>query len=625
MKKIEIYIACHKPSELPANDLFKPIHVGSKNSKVQLPGLVRDDEGDNISEKNPNYCEMTAQYWAWKHSDAEYIGLCHYRRFLCLSEKQFTNYTPDFRKQIYALSLTPETEEKYGLLDEEQMRRVIEANDIIVCTAQDLSKVNTPFGPQKTTLKHWTAHDMALINIDDLKELFQIVKSDYPQIYKSMNEYLHGKYFYGFNTFIMRRDLFLEMCAFEFDVLEKLERRVDISQYNQQLSRIYGFMGEILFSSFVYYIQKTRQEIRIKECPIVYFDETDPIQNLSPELETKTPIVLDLENKPPFLLHPLIYTFLQHVNQQTKYEVIILGEKVSNFYKKYYSNLFKEYSNVTLKYQETHLFKAYIKELYGRIPVFHSVFLPWILPKYDSCLYIKWNTLVQKNIDSLLNISADSFISGVKDVYYQGRLNTFYKEDKVFAKNVLKIENIFDCINPNVLVMNLQHMRVKDIDEISGRIKEYCCTSHKIHEVEICNALWQKEISFLPVVYNWLINSNDDINFYIGESPLQLASEYKKSKNDAAILSYDTDFPWNPSNDIEAYLIYWKIIKQGELTEVFYQYRIQHHIENFSVKPYLWKLINTLLPKETKRRTAIKKLFPKTGTVRTTLRNIIDK
>ena len=106
MKKIEIYIACHKPSELPANDLFKPIHVGSKNSKVQLPGLVRDDEGDNISEKNPNYCEMTAQYWAWKHSDAEYIGLCHYRRFLCLSEKQFTNYTPDFRKQIYALSFS---------------------------------------------------------------------------------------------------------------------------------------------------------------------------------------------------------------------------------------------------------------------------------------------------------------------------------------------------------------------------------------------------------------------------------------------------------------------------------------------------------------------------------------
>ncbi|WP_196604818.1 DUF4422 domain-containing protein [Pectinatus haikarae] len=41
---------------------------------------VTDDIGDNISSRNRRYSEMTAAYWAWKHSKADFIGLCHYRR-----------------------------------------------------------------------------------------------------------------------------------------------------------------------------------------------------------------------------------------------------------------------------------------------------------------------------------------------------------------------------------------------------------------------------------------------------------------------------------------------------------------------------------------------------------------
>lgn len=44
-------------------------------------GYIGDNTGDNISLRNPNYCELTGLYWAWKNLKCDYIGLCHYRRY----------------------------------------------------------------------------------------------------------------------------------------------------------------------------------------------------------------------------------------------------------------------------------------------------------------------------------------------------------------------------------------------------------------------------------------------------------------------------------------------------------------------------------------------------------------
>lgn len=624
-KKIEIYIACHKESELPKNDIFVPIHVGAKIAKKTLGSMQRDDEGDNISEKNPQYCEMTAQYWAWKHSTADYIGLCHYRRYLNFTNKTFTNYTPDNRKQVFIPVLCPQTEEKYGLLDKAQIKDIVLQNDIIVAKAQDLSKVNTPFGPQKTVLQHWIAHDQALISVKDLKKMFDIVKRGYPYIYKYMQSYLNGKYFYGFNTFVLRADLFRSMCEFEFDVLEKLEKEVDLSQYNQQLSRIYGFMGEILFSSYIYYLKKTQQTIRLKECQMLYFDQTDPYTDIIPNTTESYKIVIDSEDVPIFLIDPLVTTLLKNISKDKQYELIVLMKTKNTFYEGYYSRIIERYNNVCIFFKETRSFVGLLRELYGDFKYYPGSFLPWILPNIDKCLYLKWNTLINCNIDFYFNINLqDKIVAAVKSVYYQGILNTFYQDDKKYNENKMKIDNIFDFVSDTVFFINLTDARSIGLDKVVEKLPiESYDLPRAPRSIEVFNAIYQHKIKFLSHKYNWLYDTTQGTEFYIKEAPLSLLKEYKASQKDAYINSYQDDSPWYIYKNPEFYLRYWRIANDSELHEILHNHLIVRNSTPLSVKDFAWKFIDAIFPKKTSRRELIKRLFPKKGRVYSYLRRYI--
>ena len=82
MADIKLFVCCHRQEEVPKYPLLYPIQVGAALSEVRFPKFLYDDTGENISEKNRSYCELTAQYWAWKNVQADYYGFFHYRRYL---------------------------------------------------------------------------------------------------------------------------------------------------------------------------------------------------------------------------------------------------------------------------------------------------------------------------------------------------------------------------------------------------------------------------------------------------------------------------------------------------------------------------------------------------------------
>ena len=78
---MKVYVVTHKPFDgrLPEN--YEYIQVNAANN-ARFCALT-DDTGENISAKNPCYCELTAMYWIWKNDhENDIVGLAHYRRFL---------------------------------------------------------------------------------------------------------------------------------------------------------------------------------------------------------------------------------------------------------------------------------------------------------------------------------------------------------------------------------------------------------------------------------------------------------------------------------------------------------------------------------------------------------------
>lgn len=208
--KSNIFIVTHKQVEIPRKDGYSVITVGKDN--LNFSNAFSDKTGDNISEKNPYYCELTAHYWMWKNykEEYDYIGLVHYRRFF---------------------------EYKRKIISERDIERIFAKNDgvllkkyILPCTVREYYSLHG-YGKEK---------DIALVE--------NIISKKYPDYQIALRKVLNGNSASYCNMFIFNKKDFIKYSGWLFDILGELESLIDIADYSKEEARVFGYVSEILLN-----------------------------------------------------------------------------------------------------------------------------------------------------------------------------------------------------------------------------------------------------------------------------------------------------------------------------------------------------------------------------------------
>ena len=244
---VKIIIATHKKYEMPKDDMYLPLHVGAEgkvdeNNRPLDLGYQKDNTGENISELNASYCELTGLYWAWKNLDEDFIGLSHYRRHFCIKKSK-----RDFENVLSYKEIEP-------YLDSIRV-----------------------FVPQKRkyyieSLYSHYAHTHYAEHLDVVRE---IIQKDYPSYLKSFDKIVKQTSGYMFNMMIMQRDLLDGYCTWLFDILFKAGKKINVGNENVFQGRFYGRISEIIFNVLLdEQIQSGKLKINeIKEIPCIHMEK----------------------------------------------------------------------------------------------------------------------------------------------------------------------------------------------------------------------------------------------------------------------------------------------------------------------------------------------------------------
>ena len=205
----EVYVArCHKDRKLASSVTNRPweidIQVGAALTKERIAAIA-DDVGDTISEKNENYCELTALYWIWKHSTAEYVGLSHYRRRFDLSQDEISYI------------------KKVGV-------------DVLVT----IPLFNVPSVGYMYMRNHVR---------EDWERLESVIQELYPEYLCDFQKIADGNFYFAYNMFVMKRVCLNNYCEWLFSILKHCEN----SEINRDAyqNRYIGFLAERLLGVYL--------------------------------------------------------------------------------------------------------------------------------------------------------------------------------------------------------------------------------------------------------------------------------------------------------------------------------------------------------------------------------------
>lgn len=464
----KLLISYHKKDYLLKDNILTPIHAGrskvincplNENSKWLIENTIGDDSGENISEKNESYNEMTTIYWAWKNyeklDNPQWIGFMHYRRHFLFKNGSKSCYE---NEGIYD-----------GYLDEigyseECIQKLLRGAEFIVTRPQY----------RVSMYEHFKRNH----RIEDLEIVIGILKEKYPNYTRAADTYLEGKKAYFCNMFIFPKNLFMKYSQWIFDILFEFERRVDIRD-----KRL--FISEWLTGIFIQnLIDEGKKGVFL---PTIYA-ESDHI----------IPIILAADENYAMPMSVTIASLLKNAKKNTKYDIYILVPEEFSMVNKYLILSLQELSDgcsITFVNMKESFSNTPIKTGHLTKVCYYRLKAASILSQYDKCLYVDVDTVIEQDLSILFRMSLDSYcIAGVKAAGYYFPESWADRHSKEIG-----LPSIDHYVNSGVLLMNLKLIREKQLEKKFIELSERGFSSE---DQDVINVACYDEIKDIFLKYN---------------------------------------------------------------------------------------------------------------------------
>ena len=378
-KKIKLLICYHKKSPLFKDDILTPIHVGRANAKKRLDpdsenykwlmtNLIGDDTGENISDRNDSYNEMTALYWAWKNyeelGNPDYVGLMHYRRHFVLKENV---------QAVYNVKDYTNKERYYGFLNysPEKMQELVDGCDFL-----------THIGKVKGVYKHFIENQ----RIEDIDTANEIMLELYPEYKDVAKEYYEGELSNFCNMNIFSKEIFFKYCEFVFSILEEFERRVDINEKR-------FFISERLTGVFVAKLMKD-EKLKHKILPLAFIEEPADV-----------PVVMNVTADNYTDVATTMTSIMENSRGYNSFHFYLVhNSNVNPKFLEKYKIYERKYTKCTVDFVQSDVAEEYI-----------PLHVPTLLPKVNKCIYIAGKVLSIFDIGEFYRICStdDYYVVGV--------------------------------------------------------------------------------------------------------------------------------------------------------------------------------------------------------------------
>jgi len=207
-------VAAHKHAPMPVDAMYLPVQVGRVLAEADL-GYQSDAEGQNISELNRAYCELTALYWAWKNLDADAVGLSHYRRYF---------------------SGTAAGPRGSRVMSSDEAADALKRADLVLAK------------PRNYVLETIESHYRHGHYGEDLDVLRETISRLSPRYSDAFEHVMKGRQLSLYNMFLTSRQNFEDIASWLFAVLEDASKSIDNESRSDYQQRTFGYLGERLLN-----------------------------------------------------------------------------------------------------------------------------------------------------------------------------------------------------------------------------------------------------------------------------------------------------------------------------------------------------------------------------------------